>query len=594
MNVGRTGQSGRRAFLRSAFAAAALPFGARAQAALVRKPYVQNVRRTRATIRWTTPNAGQASVIVRDASGTERTFAGQSTLLAPERTGLSYSYYKHHALVTGLEPGTEYTYRVLLDGEDFHPGLGMAFRTEGNSSFAFLALGDSGSGSTGQAALARRIEAEKVRLLIHTGDLAYPTGQYEAYERRYFDSYQEMMKSVPFFPCPGNHDYYETRANPYISIHDVPTETVPTADQGRYYSFDWGDVHFVSLDTNEPLREAAAGRGAMLRWLEQDLAATRKFWRIVFFHHPPYAFGPNSTDRESAFVRQHIVPILEKFAVPLVLSGHEHSYQRTRPINGTVYLTTGGGGAHLYPVGSSELLEFGASVYHYLRATVDGRNLDLQAIDSQGNTFDQFKLSLPPVLAQRPVLNAASFSPAIGAGGLISIFGWQMGLATLENGGHPLRGAASGVRVTVGDAELPLLMVSPTQVNAVLPDHLTGAAKLRVSTPTGSAETGIEITDFAPALFDVVTDAAGSVISPETPCVRGSQVRLYVTGLANFSGTLSARLAGHTLPTRAERTAMAGVQRIGFELPGALEGDQYLVSLDADGARTNAIPIWTR
>ena len=113
----------------------------------------------------------------------------------------------------------------------------------------------------------------------------------------------------------------------------------------------------------------------MLRWLENDLRTTRQFWRIVYFHYPPYATGVNVNDPQSLLVRQHMVPIFENNGVQLVLSGHEHSYQRSVPIRrsnmvasgvGTSYFTTGGGGAILYPVPDKSLVASKKSAYHYL------------------------------------------------------------------------------------------------------------------------------------------------------------------------------------------------------------------------------------
>src|SRR5581483_10806821 len=119
------------------------------------------------------------------------------------------------------------------------------------------------------------------------------------------------MSSVPFFPAPGNHDYETPNAIPYLTVHSVPTDGVPPIDRGRYYSFDWGNVHFVSLDGHQSLERAVVGTGSMLKWLQADLRSTQQFWKIVYFHYPPFAAGPNMNDPHSALVRQYIVPILE-------------------------------------------------------------------------------------------------------------------------------------------------------------------------------------------------------------------------------------------------------------------------------------------
>jgi uncharacterized protein (TIGR03437 family) len=561
-----------------------------------RRPYVQNVRRTRATIRWTSLNPGFASVLIRNPSGVERTFDCYSIEFTPGQTGLPYTYFRHAALLTGLEPGTAYSYRVLLDGQVFDAQTELSFRTAGVPSFTFLALGDTGAGTREQEMLAQRMQLEpQAALVVHTGDLAYPSGFYEAYENRYFDYYHALMRRVPFYPCPGNHDYYETRANPYVSVHDLPADGVIPRDQGRYYSFDWGDTHFISLDTNEPLTEAASGRGDMLRWLEQDLAATKKFWRIVFFHHPPYAFGPNSAEVESARVRTHIVPILERYGVPFVLNGHEHSYQRTHPIHRCVYVTTGGGGAQLYEVHASDQLAFGQSRYHYLRIQVEDRKLTLRALSPEGELFDEATISPPPVLASLPVVNAASFDTRIGQGGLISVFGWQLGVETLDNNGRPLAlGRRSGVSLTIGEQELPLLMVSPTQVNATLPEGLTGPVTLRVATPGGEAFAPIDIAPVAPALFASAVDSSGLANTAETPCAVGSTLTVFGTGLSRVEGTVFLRIAAERIPARMVNTGVPGLTGLEFTVPSSLTFSSYPLWAEVGSYMSNWILIYLR
>src|SRR6266536_2639248 len=100
---------------------------------------------------------------------------------------------------------------------------------------------------------------ETPALVLHTGDIAYQSGTFEQFQAFYFDFYASIMKRAPFFPCPSNHDYDTNLAAPYLALHSVPTEGVPLADRGRYYSFDWGNVHFISLDSNASLASAVSG-----------------------------------------------------------------------------------------------------------------------------------------------------------------------------------------------------------------------------------------------------------------------------------------------------------------------------------------------
>ncbi|MCP5055221.1 MAG: hypothetical protein GY937_00685, partial [bacterium] len=88
-----------------------------------------------------------------------------------------------------------------------------------------------------------------------------------------------------------------------------------------YYSFDFGNVHFVALDSSESDRSPG---GEMLSWLTADLAANQQDWTIAFFHHPPYSKGSHDSDTETPLVemRTNAVPVLEAGGVDLVLTGH--------------------------------------------------------------------------------------------------------------------------------------------------------------------------------------------------------------------------------------------------------------------------------
>lgn len=236
---------------------------------------------------------------------------------------------------------------------------------------------------------------------MHTGDIAYPTGAFSEFLDKHFAVYAALLAKAPLYPCPGNHEYATPAATPYLALHSLPEDGVPVEDCGRYYSFDRGEVHFVSIDSNLPLIDAVERSGRMLEWLESDLRQARQTWKIVYFHHPPYATGNHEYDPVSAMARQRIVPILERTGVQLVLNGHEHSYQRSRPIlrgevvaagQGITYVTTGGGGGGLYAVPTSPLNEVTATAYHYLRLSADAQSLSVTAIGVESEIIDQLSL----------------------------------------------------------------------------------------------------------------------------------------------------------------------------------------------------------
>ena len=106
--------------------------------------------------------------------------------------------------------------------------------------------------------IARLVAAEPASFLMHAGDIAYTHGTQENFQNTYFDVYRQILGSVPLFPCPGNHEYLNGDATAYLASYAVPTENVPDEDQGRYYSFDWSNAHFICLDSN---RSLAGGSG---------------------------------------------------------------------------------------------------------------------------------------------------------------------------------------------------------------------------------------------------------------------------------------------------------------------------------------------
>lgn len=285
---------------------------------------------------------------------------------------------RYTAKLDGLEPDTVYCYNVLdSNGEDLMSGVG--FRTapadDSTGTVRFAVLGDSGEGSEDQAALLEQIPSVPFDFIVHVGDMAYESGTFAEFQKNYFDYYDELLRHFSVFPVPGNHEYETADAGPYRSVFDLPNNE-------RWYSFDWGNVHFVALDTEHITPE-------QIRFLDKDLAQTDKPWTIAFFHRPPYSSGAHGSDTKA---REAFSPILQKHDVSLVLNGHDHHYERVNPQGGIPYIVTGGGGAATYPVTPSDFTGFAIEVIHFLYITADDQELVVHAIDASGQEFDQLVL----------------------------------------------------------------------------------------------------------------------------------------------------------------------------------------------------------
>ncbi len=482
----------RRTFLR---VASVTFFGARLATAanLARSPYLQRVSSNSATILWTTLEAGDGSVTITSPDGTVSTFAATLTTFAASMTGLSTAFHLYQADVTGLQPGSQYSYTVTMDGAVVAADPGQSFRTPAPGAFSFLALGDSGLGSAQQLALIQQMQNETgIGKVIHVGDLAYQSGTFAQVDSNYFGANAALMRGLPFFATPGNHEYETNSAAPYLASQAAPLSNVPAADLGRYYSYDWGDAHFVSLDSNFL---ATSGASRMLNWLDSDLAATEKFWKIVFLHHPPYPTGAHVGDPLCVLAHEHVNHIVEQHGVQLVLSGHEHAYERSfpladdQPVNAglpsTTYVITGGGGYALETVGSLPQCALAVSAYHYLRVDVTGSTLTSRAVGLDGAVIDSMTLNPPPVVAS-----------ALSSGAMVSIFGRNLAVRP-ELAAIP-SASLGGVTVSANGTPALLISASPNRIDLEVPHGAIGEVLLRVTTANGSALTTVMISRDTP------------------------------------------------------------------------------------------------
>ncbi|MCL4289342.1 MAG: metallophosphoesterase [Thermoleophilia bacterium] len=198
-----------------------------------------------------------------------------------------------------------------------------------------LAVGDFGVGGSRQEATGRAIRAfeasHPASLLVTLGDNDYTKGA--SFESNWKASFGWLARAgVRVAGVLGNHDYERGDRGSYqLEALGMPR---------RYYTRRAGDVQVFLLDSNEIT-------AAQTRWFRRALRTSKARWKIAAFHHPPWACGGHSGHDE---VEERWVPLFERYGVDLVLSGHDHSYQRFAARRGVTYVIHGGGGATLYPV----------------------------------------------------------------------------------------------------------------------------------------------------------------------------------------------------------------------------------------------------
>jgi acid phosphatase len=242
----------------------------------------------------------------------------------------------------------------------------------------FVSVADTGTGATGQYAVARAMaryhQLNPYDLVILAGDNIYNNGEIEKIGAVFEQPYQVLLQQgVKFQACLGNHDIRTDNGDPQVRYPGFNM-------QGRYYTFRRGDVQFFALDTNNN-----ADWKAQLPWLEKELSGSDAPWKVVFGHHQIYSSGHYGLNEP--FI-QTLTPIFQKYRVQLYINGHDHHYERTQPINGTTYLICGAG-AGTRPVGRSQWTAYSAEQLAFAAYEVYSDRIIISGIGTDNRVFDQ-------------------------------------------------------------------------------------------------------------------------------------------------------------------------------------------------------------
>lgn len=376
---------------------------------LRRYPYLQSITKTTARIAWTATNATDGVVrFSSDADGPWTDVPAIGEEFDVERTDDTEDYVGFDAELDGLDPNAAYCYEVVVDGVTVASGLRLHTSWDGDERpVRILAFGDSGRASPEQLALRDVFMQHEFDVFLHLGDMAYSDGRHDEFEEKVFGVYRDFMHAVPSYPTIGNHEYGTDDAQPYLDVYYLWEQAYRPRDIERYYSFDYGNVHFVSLDSNDettlPIQLDFDERvdDDMVDWLRDDLAASDAPWKIAFFHHPPFSLYESRGDEPA--VLNHILPALSEGGVDLIMVGHDHHYARSHPVRGDCrvpggegaipFILVGSGGTSLHPIEEDDPWYVAAAndqIHAFLSFTVHGCSGVGTAIGLDGRPIDDF------------------------------------------------------------------------------------------------------------------------------------------------------------------------------------------------------------
>jgi Icc-related predicted phosphoesterase len=426
-------------------------------AELVRGPYLQMAEPTSMTVCWRTSVPDVSKVLF-------------GTSLAYGDSVIHPSLKKDHTLkINGLLPETKYYYAICSTGGIIQADSSTYFYTAptpgSGKPVRIWTMGDMGIGTYQQKetrdAYYNYTDSTYTNIVLFLGDNAYSRGSDEQYTTKIFtNNYEEIFKKSAVYSTCGNHDYLNaTASNQTGTYYDI--FTFPKHGEGggypsgneAYYSFNYSNIHFVCLESNID-SFGTSNVDSMLLWLETDLLLNREPWVIVYFHFPPYSKGYHNSDVNSTeiFCRENYNPILEKYNVDLVLSGHSHDYERSHLLKGhygysasldsTMIIDASGGAMTFYDkrtpldsgtvyavVGSAAevtpvqpdwphpaMYEAFDQTHGTMVIDVNYDTMDVKFVSSTGSIDDQFKIVkvLPPkndtLIIRGPYLQLATSS----------------------------------------------------------------------------------------------------------------------------------------------------------------------------------------
>lgn len=278
----------------------------------------------------------------------------------------------------------------------------------------FIAVGDWGrNGADHQLQVAKQMgkwAAENQNdFIISTGDNFYPSGVVSEHDPLWHYSYENIYTDFAlqwdWYPILGNHDY---KSDPDAQVRYTAISRrwkMPA----RYYSKTFKlkgeeEVLMVFIDTNPLIPEFYHNREygphvagqrpeQQLTWLDEVLAKSNARWKIVVGHHPIYTAGPRTENYDTLAVRKVLEPILDKHAIPMYLSGHEHSLQHLKLDNKPTHQLISGAGSEVTSVKEGiSYSRFQAATYGFMYFSINRDEIRVQSIDHEGKVVYQSRI----------------------------------------------------------------------------------------------------------------------------------------------------------------------------------------------------------
>jgi hypothetical protein len=291
------------------------------------------------------------------------------------------------------------------------------------NTYSFGVLGDCRDYPATLTTISNLVAARKPAITLFNGDLTLDGTSASEYNT-FFSAAANFLQNSLVYHAEGNHDAYD--ASLFSNLWDIPT----TSGTNLYYSVRYGNAVFITLNTCDPTN------ATQLSWLQTTLANAAAdptvVWKIISLHHAFFTVGNHAGDMNS--YRSTIWKAFDDYGVDFVFTGHDHNYQRSKPVNlnisstapvsqygsgtgqGRCEIVSGGAGAGLYTQGSTAdawAMNLFNSTYNYVFCNVNGCKISVKAYDQNNAIIDSVTITKTGVQAcsTTDINNKQTFNP---------------------------------------------------------------------------------------------------------------------------------------------------------------------------------------
>lgn len=313
-------------------------------------------------------------------------------------------YYMHKIVVSGLEAGVDYTYKVG-NGSEWSK-LGSFTTDNGDNEVNAVVFADVQASSIASFEVGARAVLTAYNMIGNDLDFAANLGDFTNDSDNeewnfYAETFDELNLTSTLVPVAGNHDGLG-KYHWFNNMFCLDTTKSVQNINGVNYSYDYGNAHFAVLNTNDILSVS----NAQLKWLENDMNSSSADWKIVLMHKTPYTLGKDGKWPDAMYLQDALTAVCDKCDVDLVLSGHDHQYLRTKPLvnnavkdDGTVYVLCGTAGSKRYEIRKFAVDNFTKKEFiNTMVAQKDGcyfngTDFNSQSDDYIGSCFNTLKIN---------------------------------------------------------------------------------------------------------------------------------------------------------------------------------------------------------